>query len=128
MRRLIAIACAVMLTACVANPKQTNPMSARAGSGVIVAGTLSLGPCEMSVAALRTRNAVAAQKVSRRVVDGRIDKARAREFLVRLSGVRDRLDAVCELDRANIPHEAAAVRNRAERTLADVEADIKEIP
>lgn len=125
MRILIAIACAALLAACAANPKQ-NPVASSARSGVIVAGTLSLGPCEMSVAPYQTRIRVAAEKAHRRLDDGRMTVMQAKAVLDKGDALTAVLDAVCPLERAGRLDEAAYNRGHAARELPALEALIPE--
>lgn len=125
MRVLIAIACAALLAACAANPKQ-NPVASAAKSGVIVAGTLSLGPCEMSVAPYYTRINVAAQKAHRRLDDGRMTVTQAEAVLKKGDALAATLDSVCPMERQGRYDEAAINRGHVARELPALEALIKE--
>ncbi|MBP6543207.1 MAG: hypothetical protein KA265_11495 [Piscinibacter sp.] len=125
MRVLIAIACAALLAACAANPKQ-NPVASAAKSGVIVAGTLSLGPCEMSVAPYYTRISVAAQKAHRRLDDGRMTVTQA-EAVLKVGDVATAiLDSVCAYERQGRMADAALQRETVARRIEKMEALIPE--
>lgn len=126
MRLLIAIALAALLTACAATPKQPNPIAARAGSGIIIAGTLSLGACEMSLAAQYTRATVALQKATRRLNDGRMTLPTARLIEQKATKLIETLDSVCPLERDGSFGDAADARDAAARLLPIVEVLVGE--
>lgn len=110
MRKLIVIAAALLLAACATPPQQPAPIAARASSGIIVAGALSLGECEMSVAPLRSRAAVAAERARRRQADGRLTLEQADAIKAKGLELLSVLDDVCELEREG--KHAAAEHNR----------------
>lgn len=127
MRRLIACLAALLLAACATPPQQPNPIVARAQSGAIVAGTLSLGPCEMSMAPYQTRIAVAVRKAARRVQDGRMTVKQAEALDKRAVLARGRLGRVCELEREGRKAEADHNRAHVARELPALEALIPEV-
>lgn len=128
MRKLIVIAAALLLAACATPPQQPTPIVAAASSGIVVAGTLSLGPCELSVAPYITRVSVAAQKATRRVQDGRMSKSQGMAVADRGAALLAALNAVCPLQAQG--QSAAAQRNREwlSRDLPEFEAMITEVP
>lgn len=112
MRKLIAIAAAAaLLAACATPPAQPNPVASSASSGLIVVGTLSLGPCEMSLAGDYTRTQVVLQKATRRLNDGRLSVAEARRIVDRGHAILAALDTVCPLEAEN--RRADGDKNRA---------------
>lgn len=121
MRLLIAIACAVLLTACAATPKQ-NPVSGTAKPGVVVAGTLSLGPCEMSVAPYQTRIAVVAQKAAARVNRGSLDLATAREIHSKASSLARIAEDVCRYSREIRPVDESRARDTLDLDVPQLES------
>jgi hypothetical protein len=117
MRKLIAIAAALLLAACATPPQQPVPIAAKAASGIVVAGTLSLGECEMSIAALYSRAAVAAERARRRLADGRLTQEQAAEIRRKGLALVAVLDGVCKLERkgksAGAEHNVHYVRDVA---------------
>lgn len=126
MRLLIAIALAAMLTACAATPKQPNPIAARAGSGLIITGTLSLGDCEMSLAAQYTRATAALKKAKLRVFAGRIDKQTGDLIAEKGKKLLEKLDSICPLERDGSFGDAADARDAAKGQLAVLEVLVGE--
>jgi len=110
MRKVIAIAAALLLAACATPPEQPVPIVAQAASGIVVAGTLSLGECEMSIAPLYSRAAVAAERARRRLADGRLTLVQADDIKAKVRELLSVLDGVCELEREG--KHAAAEHNR----------------
>lgn len=125
MRAYLVIALAALLAACGTTPRQ-NPVASQARSGVIVAGTLSLGPCEMSVAPYQTRIRVVAEKAHRRLDDGRMTITQAKAVLDKGDALAAALDSVCPMERAGRLDEAAYNRGHAVRELPALEALIPE--
>lgn len=117
MRLLIALACAVLLTACATPTQQPKPVGAKPSSGLIVAGTLSLGECEMSIAPLYSRAAVAAERARRRLTDGRLTPEQGAEIKRRGLALLAVLDGVCKLEKqgksAGAAHNVHYVRDVA---------------
>jgi len=117
MRKLIVIAAALLLAACATPPQQPAPVAAKAATGIIVAGTLSLGECEMSIAPLYSRAAVAAERARRRLADGRLTPDQGAEIKRKGIALVAVLDGVCKLERngksAGAEHNVHYVRDVA---------------
>lgn len=122
MRRLIAIASAVLLTACAATAKQPVPVAAHAGSGIIVVGTLSLGPCEMSLGADYTRTKVVLEKTTRRLEAHRISAPQAKVIADKGAALLAALDAICPLEKDGRLGDAWGNRDFVKRALPELES------
>lgn len=100
-----AIACwcavAIYLAGCSTAPsaptavQPASPIAGRALGGVSLAGTLSLGPCDMSVAPSMTRITLARQSALRLLQAGRITRDQARAVQSSADSARSDLDAAC---------------------------------
>ena len=126
MKQLAVAACAaLMLAACATPNQQSNPVGANASSGLIVAGTLSLGPCEMSLGSYYTRAQVVMQKATRRLNDGRITIDQARIIRDRGANLLAMLDAICPLERQGRLAAARTKRDAVQAQLQDFESMIQ---
>lgn len=121
MRLLIAIALAALLTACGATPKQLNPVVGTTQSGPVVAASLSVGPCEMSIAPAQTRVSVVLQKAQRRLHDGVIGVAAAERIANEGREIIARLGTVCKHESAGNIDAANNAREYAARRLPAIE-------
>lgn len=113
MRILLACLAALLLAACAQTPKQSNPITARSASGPIIVGTLSLGPCEMSLAADYTRTKVALERATRRLNDGRLNVNQASRASEAGAGALNALDSVCQAERESRWDDARRGRDSA---------------
>ena len=121
MRLLIVIALAALLTACGTTPKQLNPVVGTAESGPVVAASLSVGPCEMSIAPAQTRVSVAMQKAQRRLHEGVMDVATADRIANEGREILARLGTVCKHESAGNTDAANNARDYAARRLPAIE-------
>ena len=116
---------AMLLAACASKPPQPNPIESQPSSSLIIAGTLSLGPCEMSLASDYTRTKVALQKATKRIRDGRISQADGQKIADKGAAIIGALDAVCPQEERGWMDQASVSRMFAAREVIKLEAMVK---
>lgn len=123
MKTLIILLATLALAGCVSD--KPNPIASSAGSGLIVAGTLSLGPCDASIAPQQTRVSIALQKATRRLADGRLDVATADRVANDGAEILKRLSTVCKHESAGNSDAAAVARDYAARRIPEIESIVR---
>lgn len=126
MKTMIACLAVLLLAACATPIKPPNPVSAKSESGMVIVGTLSLGPCELSMAPYQTRIGVVAEKALRRLKDGRMSKDKVLEVERKATDLSATADAVCPLERDGRHAAAAHNRTHVGSHLPALEALVKE--
>ena len=125
MKTMIACLAVLLLAACATPIKPPNPASAKSESGMVIVGTLSLGPCEMSIAPSQTRIRVAVEKATRRLADGRLAVADADRIENKATGALSRLGDVCRHQSAGNTDAAEGARAYAARNIEAIEQILK---